>query len=235
MKEINSWFACRQLLLALISTAILLSGCTKHAAGIASLNEKVWNACPMPLYPAQALALRKEGVVNAVLHVNSDGKVVSVETAGDKIFFDSTVKALNQCKFPPGTSNKVSRTATFKLNGAASVEPSDVVNKDVDKLLGDLSPAKASDVQNADIHEYANEIKSAIERNFYDDPSFKGKRCTLRIHLAPDGLLLSLTAVSGDAALCQGAIDGAKEAHFPVPPNQAVYDVFKNALLDFSL
>lgn len=74
----------------------------------------------MPFYPAQAQALRKEGVVNAVLHLNPEGEVVSVDTAGDEIFFDSTVKALRRCKFTAGTSAEVSKTITFSLNGVAS-------------------------------------------------------------------------------------------------------------------
>lgn len=231
MKKINSWFACRQLPLLLISVAMSLtmSGCTKHATHNASPYEKSWDACPMPLYPAKAQALRKDGVVNAVLHVNPNGEVVSVEPAGDEIFFDSTVKALSRCQFPPGTSSKVLKTITFKLESTTRVEITD----DVDALLGGLSPDKSHNEPNADNSKYASEIKTAIEGNFYDASSFRGKSCTLRIHLAPDGLLMNITAEGGDPDLCQAAIAGAKKTQFPVPPNREVYEKFKNALLDF--
>lgn len=37
----------------------------------------------------------------------------------------------------------------------------------------------------------------------------------------------------GDPALCQAALAAAKLAKIPKPPSQAVYEVFKNAPLDF--
>ncbi len=85
----------------------------------------------------------------------------------------------------------------------------------------------------ADINNYAGQIKSAIESKFYDASSYAGKTCTLRIKLAPDGLLLDLQSEGGDPALCQAALAAARQAKFPKPPSQAVYEVFKNAPLDF--
>ncbi len=85
----------------------------------------------------------------------------------------------------------------------------------------------------ADINNYAGQIKSAIESKFYDASSYAGKTCTLRIKLAPDGLLLNIQSEGGDPALCQAALAAARQAKFPKPPSQAVYEVFKNAPLDF--
>lgn len=122
IRLISSWYACRRLLLLLISAifSLSLSGCINYGTHVTSLAEKSSDTCPMPFYPAQAQALRKEGVVNAVLHLNPEGKVVSVDTAGDEIFFDSTVKALRRCKFTAGTSAEVLKTITFSLDGVAS-------------------------------------------------------------------------------------------------------------------
>jgi len=53
------------------------------------------------------------------------------------------------------------------------------------------------------------------------------------INLAPDGLLMGIRAERGDASLCQAALEAASQAHIPAPPNKAVYEVFKNAPLDF--
>ncbi|WP_243731485.1 cell envelope integrity protein TolA, partial [Pseudescherichia vulneris] len=127
---------------------------------------------------------------------------------------------------------------------------------DVDDLFGDLSsgknapktgggakgnnaaPVGSGSTKNngasgADISNYAGMIKSAIETKFYDASSYAGKTCTLRIKLAPDGLLLDIQSEGGDPALCQAALAAARQAKIPKPPSQAVYEVFKNAPLDF--
>ncbi|EPQ1147667.1 cell envelope integrity protein TolA, partial [Citrobacter amalonaticus] len=126
----------------------------------------------------------------------------------------------------------------------------------VDDLLGDLSsgknapktgggakgnnasPAGSGNTKNngasgADISNYAGQIKSAIESKFYDASSYAGKTCTLRIKLASDGMLLDIQSEGGDPALCQAALAAARQAKIPKPPSQAVYEVFKNAPLDF--
>ncbi|MGQ7172078.1 cell envelope integrity protein TolA, partial [Escherichia sp. R-CC3] len=65
---------------------------------------------------------------------------------------------------------------------------------------------------------YAGQIKSAIESKFYDASSYAGKTCTLRIKLAPDGMLLDIKPEGGDPALCQAALAAAKLAKIPKPP-----------------
>lgn len=92
---------------------------------------------------------------------------------------------------------------------------------------------KNNGASGADINNYAGQIKSAIESKFYDASSYAGKTCTLRIKLAPDGMLLDIKPEGGDPALCQAALAAAKLAKIPKPPSQAVYEVFKNAPLDF--
>lgn len=65
------------------------------------------------------------------------------------------------------------------------------------------SPAGSGNTKNngasgADINNYAGQIKSAIESKFYDASSYAGKTCTLRIKLAPDGMLLDIKPEGGD-------------------------------------
>jgi colicin import membrane protein len=93
--------------------------------------------------------------------------------------------------------------------------------------------SKQSGASGADISGYGDQVKAAIQQKFYEDPAFSGKTCTLRIKLAPDGLLISVSSEGGDPALCQAAIAAAKSARIPRPPSQAVYEVFKNAPIDF--
>ncbi|MDO2597491.1 cell envelope integrity TolA C-terminal domain-containing protein [Escherichia coli] len=53
------------------------------------------------------------------------------------------------------------------------------------------SSERTSDVSE-DIRLYAHQIKSAIEKQFGDASKYSGKECTLRMHMAPNGLLLEV-------------------------------------------
>ncbi|HGJ5875719.1 MAG TPA: cell envelope integrity protein TolA [Arsenophonus sp.] len=84
--------------------------------------------------------------------------------------------------------------------------------------------ASSSDVAN-----YAGKIKAAIESKFYDADIYRGKTCELSIKLAPDGILISITAKNSalnDQALCDAAIRAAKTATMPKPPSRSIYDAF---------
>ncbi|KYP97587.1 cell division protein FtsX [Sodalis-like endosymbiont of Proechinophthirus fluctus] len=123
-------------------------------------------------------------------------------------------------------------------------------SSDVDVLLGGLTnaknmpkagsaptgvdKAKQSGASGAEIDAYKAQISRAISNKFYDASSYSSRTCDLRIGLAPDGLLISVTAVGGDPALCQAAVSAAKLAIIPRPPSPQVYEVFKNATLGFS-
>lgn len=123
-------------------------------------------------------------------------------------------------------------------------------SSDVDALLGGLTEAKnapkaggapagagkakQSGASGAEIDAYKAQVSRAISDKFYDSSSYSGRTCDLRIKLAPDGLLISVTAVGGDPALCQAAVSAAKLATIPRPPSPQVYEVFKNATLGFS-
>lgn len=80
---------------------------------------------------------------------------------------------------------------------------------------------------------YMSQVQAALMKNFFDAQLYKGKTCTLRIKMAPDGMLISVQAEGGDPALCQVALAAAKQAKLPKPPSTAIYEKFKNAPIDF--
>ncbi len=92
---------------------------------------------------------------------------------------------------------------------------------------------KKSGASNSDINNYLGQIQIAIQNKFYDPSMYRGRMCTLRIKLAPDGLLIDIKPEGGDQALCQAAVAAAKQAKIPKPPSKEVYEVFKNAPIDF--
>ena len=72
-----------------------------------------------------------------------------------------------------------------------------------------------------------------IEKQFGDASKYSGKECTLRMHMAPNGLLLEVKRESGDLDLCREAMNAIKNADIPAPPSPEVYKVFQNGVLDF--
>ncbi|MGL4929442.1 MAG: cell envelope integrity protein TolA, partial [Plesiomonas sp.] len=81
---------------------------------------------------------------------------------------------------------------------------------------------------------YGGLIKQAVSRNMYDTSLYRGKTCSVKINFAPDGLILSSSVVGGDPALCQAAERAIKITQkLPQPPSDAVYNKFKNAVLEF--
>ncbi len=102
----------------------------------------------------------------------------------------------------------------------------------VDDLFATLE-GKATPAPGNEASHYAEQIHSAIQSHFYDAESYTGKQCALRIKLAPDGMLVDVRAESGDPELCRAAINAVVNTRFPKPPSQAVYDVYKNNLLEF--
>lgn len=124
---------------------------------------------------------------------------------------------------------------------------------DLDNLLNDLTNAKnasglsgkypgvvpankikKSEVSNDEINAYKAMISKAISDKFYDSSSYIGRTCDLHIKLAPDSMLILVTAIEGDTALCQAAVSASKLAVIPKPSNQQIYEVFKNITIRFS-
>ncbi|WP_300004396.1 cell envelope integrity protein TolA [uncultured Cedecea sp.] len=97
-----------------------------------------------------------------------------------------------------------------------------------------IKVAKNSSI-NKQLNSQAAEIKQAIEKKFYNISSFSGKSCTLRLQFAPDASLLSVKSEGGDPELCHAALEAASQAKYPPFINDKMYNIFKNAALDFKL
>lgn len=83
--------------------------------------------------------------------------------------------------------------------------------------------------------DYAVQIHQAVTKQFSDSPSYKGKKCTVRISIAPDGLLLSAEIEKGDPEFCQDVLSAITRAKIPPAPNKETWLKFRNApLLDFA-
>ncbi|MGB7801650.1 cell envelope integrity protein TolA [Buttiauxella sp.] len=127
----------------------------------------------------------------------------------------------------------IAATLSLTLTGCINHSQSPASTRGINSVS---TPSSSDKTQlNANISNYAYEIKRAIEDKFDDPASYRGKACSLRINLAPDGALMSVKAEGGDPALCEAAIAATKVAHIPAPPNIEVYEVFQHAAIDFQL
>ncbi|CAI0859441.1 cell envelope integrity inner membrane protein TolA [Serratia ficaria] len=115
---------------------------------------------------------------------------------------------------------------------AASAHQADPINQEVDDLFASLEN-KAAPAPGSEANDYAAQLRSAIARHLNDADSYAGKRCALKIMLAPDGLLLNVQSEGGDPALCRAAVKALTHARLPKPPTPAVYDTFKTSVLEF--
>ncbi|WP_331828231.1 cell envelope integrity protein TolA [Candidatus Blochmannia sp. SNP] len=141
----------------------------------------------------------------------------------------------NELNKTPHDSNTLSNLLNTLINKQNSTKNNEKIklnfiiknNNNHDDITGNI-------IKNNEINTYKRMISESIQQKFYNASNYIGKKCDLRIKLAPDGTLLSITAISGDTSLCQAAIIATKSAKIPKPPNTDVYEVFKNVILNFS-
>ena len=99
----------------------------------------------------------------------------------------------------------------------------------VDDLLGDLKAGSSDNVAS-----YAPKIKHAVEEKMYKPESYKEQKCTIRLLLGRDGLVMGATAESGDSELCNAVMMAVKQANIPPAPDEKTWQEFRNTSLDFS-
>ncbi|MBA8561561.1 cell envelope integrity protein TolA [Citrobacter freundii] len=114
----------------------------------------------------------------------------------------------------------------------------------VDDLLGDLSGGKntpktppkkpvTSGANMADVSQYTQHIAAAVRSQVEGWDGYKGKSCSVQIHMAQDGTLTSVDKISGDEDFCAVTLEGLnKLGKLPKPPTESIYNIFKDANLN---
>ncbi|EPL3989395.1 cell envelope integrity protein TolA [Providencia stuartii] len=158
---------------------------------------------------------------------------------------DAKAKAEKEAKAKAEKEAKEKAEKEAKAKAAKEKAEAAKNSAEIDNLLGDLTSTgpsreggaasagqgggKRSGASNADVENYASKIKAAIQSKFYDSDTYRGRTCELKLQIAPDGLLVSITPknnASNDPALCSAAIRAANLATLPRPPAD-VYEAFK--------
>lgn len=108
-----------------------------------------------------------------------------------------------------------------------------VSESEVDALF-DSYQQKLASGNNKNTGYYAFELKQALEEQFNesDRAHYKGKACSVRIQLSPEGKVLGAQAISGDADFCHATLNSVKKATFPKPYSSEIYAQFKNPTLN---
>ncbi|MCP1106548.1 cell envelope integrity protein TolA [Serratia nevei] len=108
----------------------------------------------------------------------------------------------------------------------------DPVNKEVDDLFANLGDQKTPAPGKEIVH-YLAQVQAEIQRHFKDAEAYSGKRCTLRITSAPDGLPINVRTEGGDPDLCRAATQAIADSRFPKPPTEEVHKAFQIITLEF--
>ncbi|ELM4216613.1 hypothetical protein RYG71_000718 [Salmonella enterica] len=93
----------------------------------------------------------------------------------------------------------------------------------------------SSGVSGASISSYAQVISEVIKYHMADSLGiYKGKSCILKIGLSRDGTVLYVVDDGGDVGLCNTAVSVVRSIkNFPPPTSEPLYQIFKDARLDF--
>ena len=81
---------------------------------------------------------------------------------------------------------------------------------------------------------YLLQIRQAVTEQFSGSQSYRGKSCTVRIFIQPDGMLLSAAIEKGDPEYCQAVLSAVSRAKIPPAPDKETWQTFRNAPLDFA-
>lgn len=190
---------------------------------------------------AEEAAAQAKAERDRILKEQADAKAKTEAEAKKQAELAAKQKA-EEAKAKAEAEAKAKAEADAKAKAAAQQQ-----SKAVDSLLDGLvaqgdkqSGASAagqgggnrSGANAAGIDRYTGQVKVAIEQKFFDSDLYKGRKCDLKISIAPDGMLVSAKAVGGDPALCQVALQAAKMATLPKPPKD-IYEQVKSPTIEF--
>ncbi len=108
-----------------------------------------------------------------------------------------------------------------------------------EELFSDLDDPNATDSQHnpsasgspGETDAYQGLIVATIQRYWLVDQTMFGKECQLKVQLAPDGLVISVSGGQGDTAVCRASVAAINKIDkFPAPP-AAIYASAKNLSL----
>jgi len=81
---------------------------------------------------------------------------------------------------------------------------------------------------------YLVQIRQAVTEQLLGSQSYRGKSCTVRISIQPDGMLLSAAIEKGDPEYCQAILSAVSRAKIPPAPDKETWQTFRNAALGFA-
>ncbi|MGL5040077.1 MAG: cell envelope integrity protein TolA, partial [Aeromonas sp.] len=88
--------------------------------------------------------------------------------------------------------------------------------------------AAAKAAAKGEVDKYASLIKATVERYMILDPTMRGKTCTIGVHLAKTGFVISVDSGKGDPAVCRSGKAAVLKANkLPVPKDPVAYELMK--------
>lgn len=109
---------------------------------------------------------------------------------------------------------KVIAILALSLLAGCAAKHDKAVDKEVDGQLG--KPALSADTTSQWVPKVGREIADHI----YDIEQYSGKACSVRLSIAPSGMVMAANTEGGDPAFCQSVLSAIKASTFPPLPKE---------------
>ncbi len=81
--------------------------------------------------------------------------------------------------------------------------------------------------------DYANEIRTAIQKTMFNENDFIGKQCNVIIKMSKKGVIVKELQAEGHKPLCEAALNAIRKADIPPAPDNKIYEAFKSLTVEF--
>lgn len=154
--------------------------------------------------------------------------------AEEKAEKDRERKRAQKVKDEAATRKKAEQKAAAQLK----------VQQDQEAALNEIFTGLASEnvsrasarenLTNDEAKQWAGKFETMIQQNWRVDASMDNQTCRLKLRLAPDGLVIDVSMLSGNADLCRSASASVLKVNkFPMPSDPDVVAKLRNLNLNF--
>ncbi len=75
---------------------------------------------------------------------------------------------------------------------------------------------------------YADDIRTAIQKKMFNESDFSGKQCNVLIKMSKKGVIVNELQAEGYKPLCEAALNALRNADTPPAPDNLIYERFKS-------
>ncbi|HDF2342274.1 TPA: hypothetical protein PC598_001848 [Morganella morganii] len=100
-------------------------------------------------------------------------------------------------------------------------------NKNTNNRHADISE------KSSPLNSHVLKIRSAVQSKFYNYDEFSGRKCSIKIRIAKDGRIESISDITGDPGLCDAVKKVMDNVTLPRPDSDDIWLQTNNVILRF--